>query len=721
MTHYLRQQIARSVNRARLTSALRAAVAAFSLWALVTFLRAASTADRIVALWREATTQLPPVVLAGLLGAAFLVFLIILWRISDAVTGWVTWRRVVWPDVLVLTLAEILWISWYMRLDPGLATATLSFALLFTLTLLLRTGVVVRWNLRSEVQEPATSLLDSVLGEFGTAPLPNLGADDLQRSELVRSIVELVRVKRASSVNVGVEGAWGSGKTTLLNALQVDLEAYGLSVLRFDAWSYREPTRLVQGFFGAIERALGRIAASPGLRRRVRKLTIGLAEVGGARAASAARILFGDLADEGLEEQRSELATILQTLRTPLVVFLDDLDRLDPEELQAVLRSVRLVSKLPNLTHVLAYDREQLARTLFPADPSGARSRDYLAQVIDLEFSVGILVREGAYSLLNTALEPLLASTSEEERLAFQERFRQFDPRTFISSMATPREIRRVATATAGVWERMRRHVNLFDLFVVTIIQYRYPKVYSMLRARPEWFFAMNWYFDSWRVSNEKQWIAAGKEYRESLVGEPELMGALPLLEMLFPNLVQHESEPAQEVARKERRILHPEIFDRYFFLYMPKRVVTEADIEDFASRLEATPAGESRQALVHERLESEVAAGRIDSFLEQWLLVFGDQNAARLGQELIRDLVVGLARAAAAFSTRERFLFGWVRRVAAYRAMTLVGALAQRRSCDGGVGKCNRDGDRSRVCRRSYVLCRPSGEARGYIWKAAS
>lgn len=54
----------------------------------------------------------------------------------------------------------------------------------------------------------------------------------------------------------------------------------------------------------------------------------------------------------------------LKSLERNFIIFIDDLDRLDPNEIQTVLKLIRLVADFPNITYVLSLDEEIAAMSI---------------------------------------------------------------------------------------------------------------------------------------------------------------------------------------------------------------------------------------------------------------------------------------------------------------------------------------------------------------------
>lgn len=606
----------------------------------------------------------------------------------------VRWRSIDWVVSIALLIGIGVWgILEFSSTPTPVASAwfIVPTAMLGLITFWRLVSVVLDGSQALEVERP---LFDEVLTKQGLAPIQTPAEDELERKPLVDQLYGLVTFPRAATLNFGLEGGWGAGKTSLLNLLRVRLEEAGITVVTLNLWSYRDPARLVEVYFDRLATALSKHAPGIGAQRNLRKLGSGLVELSGSRVAGATRKVLGDLGDKSVETVRDQVADVMRSLDQPIVMLIDDLDRLERDELLAVIRSVHLARGLPNLSQVLAYDREQLSRTLFPDDPDGTRARDHLAKVIHHELSIGSPPREVAWEAICKSLEPLLERADDERQVKdFNERLSD-NRKTLVEVLYSPREMRRVAGATAVHWQAMSGHLNLFDLFVLTIVQYRAPMIYVKVRASPEWFNELNWSSDLMlRFARKDSEPQEGEGILKDLEKSKNLEKIIhaELLRILFPNLVGASStgiNPERQ-ARSLRRINHPALIERYFHLYIPSQVVTEKEVEDYAAALEGARSGAERQGLLETFIKKEAGRGRLSSFFDQWELVFGKppiRSEDELGlaekflypENLIKDLALGFAKSSHLLNSEEGFFQPSQVRVAASRVLLLCSHLSE-------------------------------------------
>lgn len=195
---------------------------------------------------------------------------------------------------------------------------------------------------------------------------------------------------------IGLEGAWGSGKSSLLNLTLVELRNLAatqpVKVLEFRPWLIGDRDELLHSLFSDLAKVIDSIEADNGDITRqsiskgkevgdtVRKFAARLDAPG--KLITAAGLLFpgaqaaGEViqaiaaaaqveqAGPALSEMKDKVATSLEALGVPIIVTIDDVDRLEPDEVLELLRLVRSVADLPNIVYLLCYDHEVLSKAV---------------------------------------------------------------------------------------------------------------------------------------------------------------------------------------------------------------------------------------------------------------------------------------------------------------------------------------------------------------------
>lgn len=247
-------------------------------------------------------------------------------------------------------------------------------------------------------------------------PITTVADDRLGFAPVARHLAQVILDQSAKDGLVfGVEGEWGSGKSTLINLTISALRDMSPSpeIVEYSPWLVGSRDDLLIHLFDELATAVERIEpAEPTsvpqtwgdciikwVRRdahhrlkhkeRLRRELGGKLKAFGAAAGGLSKLIkssavFGvpytevastvvDRAGESaknvfastsISKRKAEIVAALKLLPRRIVVFVDDLDRLEPREASEVLRLIRAVADFPNIIYVLSYDASVVANTL---------------------------------------------------------------------------------------------------------------------------------------------------------------------------------------------------------------------------------------------------------------------------------------------------------------------------------------------------------------------
>jgi hypothetical protein len=198
---------------------------------------------------------------------------------------------------------------------------------------------------------------------------------------LAKQIVELHQNEK--SFVLGIEGGWGSGKSTFANFLKNEVKKdKTITVVEFNPWMRGDTDGIVRDFFNRLAESIPSIH----LRTKFREYGKALAKI--EELGVAGKVLEYFCSEPDLKSQQDEITDILKKLDLKLVVFIDDLDRLDKDELMAVLKLIRNTGDLYQTTYIINFHRryvEDLLKTHFGSNRIG---ETYLDKIINLEYKL---------------------------------------------------------------------------------------------------------------------------------------------------------------------------------------------------------------------------------------------------------------------------------------------------------------------------------------------
>ena len=245
-----------------------------------------------------------------------------------------------------------------------------------------------------------------------------LDEDGLDRRQFAITVADSIakRFKKPSYV-IGLLGAWGCGKTSLKNMILDGLnqlpEDKKPIVVEFNPWQFRTADALFGMFFEQIAVEVGENDKVIADRLRdysttlilggsVAATIIAAAATGGAATpialalgqllkssgeATAEAAKFKDEAFGNLQKQKQRLSETMKELERPVLVVIDDIDRLYAEEIALIFQLVKANADFPNFTYLLLYDQDIVAKSLENKVIAG-NGREYLEKIVQFPIDI---------------------------------------------------------------------------------------------------------------------------------------------------------------------------------------------------------------------------------------------------------------------------------------------------------------------------------------------
>jgi hypothetical protein len=190
--------------------------------------------------------------------------------------------------------------------------------------------------------------------------------------------------------------------------------------------------------------------------------------------------------EKSLHEQRRELIEALASLDAPIVVLIDELDRIEDEEIRVVAQLVRSVADFPGVSYVLAYDADRVIRALAGRDPSPERGRSYLEKIVQLQFPLPVLLDDELYALIETDLDALSNEDLISANRTSIERYTALRSLVVPRLIATPRDVKRL-TGTFNILVRMvGAEVDWIDLLGYCVVLVKAPLTAERIKRDPD-------------------------------------------------------------------------------------------------------------------------------------------------------------------------------------------------------------------------------------------
>ena len=326
------------------------------------------------------------------------------------------------------------------------------------------------------------------------APKSIRDEDHFQRYEFSKRIASVILNQNLEkSLVIGLYGKWGEGKSSVLNFIENELTSDTV-IVRFNPWLYSDEQNLLKSFFYSIAESLDE--KLEGSKEKIGKFLEDYSGIIGSFTQFAGFSTDGlkdfgnNLKTSSIEKVREKINQIILNSKKKIVVFIDDIDRLDVNEIQFVFKLVKLVADFPNTTHILAFDDELVANALSPKYAATSQHPGYL--FLEKIIQIPLKIPKASISSLRKYTLDLVQNVLNNNNIVLKEReiadFVNYFDKGFVQHLDNPRLGVRFANSIAFSLPLLNGEVYLTDLMIVEGIKVFYPEFYDFMRVNPDLF-----------------------------------------------------------------------------------------------------------------------------------------------------------------------------------------------------------------------------------------
>lgn len=298
----------------------------------------------------------------------------------------------------------------------------------------------------------------------------------------VENLVSKLLVTNLSeeSFAVGVSGVWGSGKTTFLKTTEQVLKNK-VYLINFNPWNCESSSQISTDFFDSL---LSGLSISSSQRKTISRYSRMLAQVDGLQSHIKLFDSIFDSINPSLADAKKEAEKVIASMPLPVVVIIDDLDRLEGAELTTILKLIRISANFKNLIFIVSYDKAYINKTM-----SGVGGGDFLKKIITLEICLPDyeeIVREyHLYSELKCGLTNDSILNEIHDII-----FHGISSHRISFFLPTFRDVKRFANLfcldiNSFVRAQMLLEINVRDFFYLELLHYYDYDAYQYLKTRP--------------------------------------------------------------------------------------------------------------------------------------------------------------------------------------------------------------------------------------------
>lgn len=368
------------------------------------------------------------------------------------------------------------------------------------------------------------------------------------------------------SFAIVIYGSWGSGKTVFLENIRCLLHDKKQVVIEFNPWRCNSVAQIRKDFLEVIRLQLKQYDFS--LARFFYRYSNLLSSFDTPKTFKEF-VSFIIPKNDTVSEVKEHIILSLQKIKKPLYVLIDDLDRLDSDEIMEVLKLIRNTANFPYLKFVVACDRKYVIEQL----RSRGINAKYLEKIFMVDFHLPQVYVDNPCTCI---LEKDINLLTKNNRILHTFNSLNFSQKTLLDKcLGSFRQAKRFAGQIVVAMEfaenyvyNQKINVLLSELLWVELLKFIDIDVYSNLKESP------TAYLDMHKKGIDKyglQYYSLKKSYKDIPIIDQEI------LEQIFP--------VKDGALRSVNSIAYLENFDKYFSYGISARHISESAFFDVLYR----------------------------------------------------------------------------------------------------------------------------------------
>ncbi|MPM13774.1 hypothetical protein SDC9_60133 [bioreactor metagenome] len=292
------------------------------------------------------------------------------------------------------------------------------------------------------------------------------------------------------SFTVGISGDWGSGKTSFLKLMKSYLENNNQICYDFSPWLCNSSNEVISEFFKMLRKKLSPYNGN--ISKTSSNYLRSLVQTDDHWFSKVFSLFMSDKEPSG--EEYDKLNEDIKNINKPVFIFIDDLDRLNADEMKEVFNLIRNTANFTNTFFILAYDREYVYNII--KNNGIKKSEHYLDKFINLDIELPMYDS----NLIHKIIIDLISKSIKQENHCKQ----IID---FLNSQYNPlfvyngiqwinnyfpsiRDIKRFinlfnSSLYSFEYSNNNNDINALDLFILELLKLRHRYFYNILKQSP--------------------------------------------------------------------------------------------------------------------------------------------------------------------------------------------------------------------------------------------
>jgi len=323
---------------------------------------------------------------------------------------------------------------------------------------------------------------------FTDTPISVKDQDDLGYESYAKRVAEKIAGSTVDqSFAIGINGKWGVGKTSFLNLIKFHLLNKDIISINFNPWSLNSEDKIANEFFDVVLNEVKYLEYD--LYKVIRRYTDEYLNTSEDGRLDKIVSLF-DFSNNSVSSLHEEINKLLRVNNKKLVIYIDDLDRLQSSEIVDILRLIRVTANFHNSFFVVAYDREYLTNAI--SKFTAFKNPRYVEKIFQLELSLPYSDNISLTASLSRNLKEIFPEDIHkeiEDEILFHGKIKESYLNTWIENM---RDVTRISNSLSINLNILIGEILFSDFLKVELLRIKFPIIYKLIAQDPEKFLILD-------------------------------------------------------------------------------------------------------------------------------------------------------------------------------------------------------------------------------------
>ena len=295
-------------------------------------------------------------------------------------------------------------------------------------------------------------------------------------------------------------------------------------------------------------------------------------------------------APESLASLRSDVEKDLIAEKKPIIIFIDDIDRLTQQEICILFQWLKTNLRLKNLTFVLFYQRDIVVHAL--DQNTGGKGNDYIRKIIQAEIDIPQVPKQALIEILDEKIKEVLHKNPDStlQRTKDFERYQSLLEKGISTYIQNLRDVKRFLSSFQFYFQlhfhKGYLEVDFIDLIAIETLRVFENRLYQHIRNSQNFRCFLNpltrklgFKEDPQKICNELQ-----EELLSKRSDDANKQALKAFLAKLFPFLNNPKYDGSSE--NHPIRIFQKDAFSRYFEFRVSPEQCYQYEINSFIHHL---------------------------------------------------------------------------------------------------------------------------------------